>query len=263
MKNQGYFIAAINEKYCELSKSVLIPSIRKFDREREITVLTDLPSQYNNIPNVKTIEYNHDLLFKELGLSRKPLDNYERYGAIPRLSSFVLSEYDETFIMDVDMVFLKDPAILWEDFSKMKKDIVTCGISDKNNNAPTSWHWGKIKDVQDSVNFPVPQIGGGFFYSNKNNKDLLEFSKKYWDSPSEYGIRSQFRGAVPCEVFIAMYMGNKGIRPVEFFPYIYLCDNDNIDEEISSISKIKDNYNLLHFIGHTNPSIEKMRKFLD
>lgn len=139
----------------------------------------------NDLPlSVITSENDIDLIDKDLfdkiiiynfnhPFYNEPLNNFEHYCLIPRLLFDQYLPYDETIIVDTDMLCQYNPSHIWNIVKDIDQAVVMYGLCENYS----SWHWGCINDIQDFVQKTVYPSSGGFFYINKNHKDFNSYFK--------------------------------------------------------------------------------------
>lgn len=218
---QGYFLLANGEKYIQMMLEHTIPSIRRIDPCRPISVFTTTPELLSRVEGIdKVVLYEPEKEFQHLGISFEKADDYDRWGTIPRFLQLTRSPYEETLSLDCDLVCLPGSEArleeLWKAFSSSGKNMLTLGVSDTENRGPATWHWGLLHEVCEKTGVNIPQIGGQcVFY--RRCPDFLDKIMPYFKSYDSYGIKPWLRGwnSTPSEeIFFALYMGMNGWRPL-------------------------------------------------
>lgn len=206
---QGYIFIANGEKYANMLKTYTIPSIRHFDKTRPISVLTSTPEFFDS--SVHIILYDPEEQRKKYAHLQQ--SEYFILGTIPKLVIFDLSPYDETLYLDADVINMKDIEPFWTECSASDKQIIIAGESDANNRAPSHWHWNSINTVMQRTGLNIPRINGGVHYWRRIT-DFMSVIEPYLMNPLKYSIKPLFRGGFVDEIFISIYLGIKGIRPI-------------------------------------------------
>jgi hypothetical protein len=217
-KNQGYFLLANGEKYVRMMLEHTIPSIRRVDPYRPISVFTNTPELVTGVDHV--IRYDPEKEFRRLGLPLDMNNEYDVWGTIPRFLMLTRSPYEETLSLDCDLVCIpgKEARLeeLWATCTSSGQNMVALGESDDQNRGPSSWHWGHLHEVCEKTGVNIPQIGGQCVYYRRCH-DFLDKILPYFRTYESYGIKPWLRtwNSTPSEeIFFALYMGLKGTRPL-------------------------------------------------
>ena len=220
-KSQGYLLLANGQKYIRMMLEHTIPSIRRVDPYRPISVFTNTPELLSGVEGIDHIvRYEPEKEFQKLGLSFETADEYDRWGTIPRFLELTRSPYEETMSIDCDLVCLPGREArleeLWNACSSSDQNMVALGESNERNQGPASWHWGHLHEVCEKTGVNIPQIGGQcVFY--RRCPDFLDKIMPYFRTYGSYGIKPWLRGwkSTPSEeIFFALYMGLNGWRPM-------------------------------------------------
>jgi len=206
---QGYFLIANGKVYSDMTIKYTIPNIRFFDKLRPITILTNTPELFD-AKKFNIIHYNPERV--KANLQHLNCSDFFLLGTIPKLIMFDLTPYDETVYFDSDALSMKPIEEFWTFSKNTKKQFVIAGGSDEKNNAPSDWHWNTIDEVIAKCKNPIPRNNGGVIYWKKSN-DFWNTIEPYIMDPEKYAIKPWFRGSLPDEIFISIYLGIKGIRP--------------------------------------------------
>lgn len=251
---QGYFLVACGKAYCDIVIENCIYSIRYFDKHRPICILTDMPDYFEGkVDNVSFMTYDiadYEHLFKHI--KRQTNNPYEIYGLYPKLLMFQLTPFQETMFLDSDVMAIHDIHKFWDVAVENGSPIVITGqIIPGTNRGPPTWHWNNLDGVINACGFEIPQVSSGVVYW-KNKIPLVETILPYYENYNRYNIKDWFRGSIPDEILIAIYMGKNRIKPVSEQLY-QICGSDyyenatqiffhNFGKEQSMYNKYKQRY---------------------
>jgi hypothetical protein len=243
--SQGYFLLANGEKYIRMMTEHTIPSIRRIDPYRPISVFTSTPELVTGVDQV--IRYDPEEEYRRLGIPLDMSNGYDVWGTIPRFLMLTRSPYEETLSLDCDLVCLPGKQTRLEEFWKActssGQTMVALGQSDEQNRGPSSWHWGYLHEVCEKTGVNIPQIGGQCIYYRRCN-DFLDKILPYYRSFETYGIKPWLRDQSPSEeIFFALYLGLNRWRPmatsyIEHFDEYTKPMNDTVFAHVHSKDEV-------------------------
>lgn len=217
---QGYFLLANGEKYIRMLLDYTLPSIRKIDPHRPISIFTSTPELFSEVEGLDhIIQYDPEKEYEQLGIPLDMNNRYDVWGLIPRFLQLSRSPYDETLSLDCDLVCLPNTSRLeqfWEACTSSGQNMVAIGESNEANRGPSTWHWGHLDEVIEKTGVNIPQIGGQCVYYRKC-PDFLQTILPYYKTFEAYGIKPWLTGYSTSpseEIFYALYMGLKSWRPI-------------------------------------------------
>ena len=107
---------------------------------------------------------------------------------------------------------------MWDTFNSNNRHIGITGVCNEYNSGPESWHWGHLREVEKACEFKIPQVSGGIVYFDKTNlSDYNDIVDYYIINYDKYNIKRWFNyNSFDDEIFYAIYMGIKGIKPYNF-----------------------------------------------
>jgi len=235
--NQGYFLLANGEKYVRMMMEYTIPSIRKVDPYRPISVFTNTPELVSGVDQI--ILYDPESEYKKLNIPLDMNNSYDVWGTIPRFLMLTRSPYEETLSLDCDLVCIKSLSEFWNTCHASHQGMIAMGESDEQNRGPSSWHWGRLHEVCEKTGVNIPQIGGQCVYYRKCH-DFIHKILPYYRTFQTYGIQPWFRDKSPSEeIFFALYMGLNTWRPmstkyIEHFTHYKKPLNDTLFVHVES-----------------------------
>jgi hypothetical protein len=235
--NQGYFLLANGEKYVRMMMEYTIPSIRKVDPYRPISVFTNTPELVSGVDQI--ILYDPESEYKKLNIPLDMNNSYDVWGTIPRFLMLTHSPYEETLSLDCDLVCIKSLSEFWNTCHASHQGMIAMGESDEQNRGPSSWHWGRLHEVCEKTGVNIPQIGGQCVYYRKCH-DFIHKILPYYRTFQTYGIQPWFRDKSPSEeIFFALYMGLNTWRPmstkyIEHFTHYKKPLNDTLFVHVES-----------------------------
>lgn len=231
--NRGYLLLTFGQYYVEEAIN-LVKMIRKTGDTLPVSVVCNNEDVMNleksNLFDIITVhEFTHPLYTEDC------ITSFEKYCLIPRLLFNTFLVYDETIIVDTDMLCQYNPAHIWDIVKSIDQPVVMTGI-----NYSPDWHFGYNHLVSNHLGKNVPESHGGFFYINKHHKDLNRFFElaidvyKKYDS---YQLKRMFRGGRVDEPIFAIVNALLDYEVMEFgeMPIITF----NYDESIEIPSKLQ------------------------
>lgn len=208
---QGYFFIAIGKQYIDECVA-LAKTIRKCGDNRPISLLIDPKDEYY----AKSKEIFHKYVyFQPSGeIWNECKTGFEKFCLYPRLHLNDYLIYDETIIVDSDVLCQFSTNKLWQYLSGQEKCIVMLGRKVDHN-----WHWGHIDNVIKRFGRHVSHVHGGFFYLRKNSEYLGKFfsmAKFFFWSYDDFDCRRAFRGGKVDEILFALTHSFFNMMPLEF-----------------------------------------------
>jgi hypothetical protein len=229
--DEGYCLISMGyELYYKLCRKMIL-NIRKYDTKRPICVFydnDDLLKQHiksiNDIDQslIYTVPFDSTDTMRNLKIeicNFDILNEWTRYGLIPKLFHPLQSPFKSSIFLDVDMIINNDFQIFWNYLNNCTTNFLFAGLSDKKNRSPPSWHWGSIYNVINSSGLNIPQLSTTIFvYKNLRDNELekkffTKLIKTILSKCSEWRVRSLFRESIPDEIVYACYCGFLNIRP--------------------------------------------------
>ena len=210
--SKGYMLLAFGEKYC-VEAINLSKTIRKTGDVLPISIVcnesdVNLLQESNLFDNIIIHEFDHELYETECNTS------FERFCLIPRLLFNTFLVYDETIIIDTDMLCQYNPSHVWNNVGSLDQAVVMTG-----QNISPNWHFGFNHEVSKNLGKNVPESHGGFFYINKNHKDInkfFELSIDVYKNYDSYKLRRMFRGGRVDEPIFAVVNAMMDYKVMEF-----------------------------------------------
>lgn len=223
---EGYLLCVFgdNDMYYKLSIR-MIHNIRKFDKERSICILTDKIDRYD-WPEEKIILREFDL-GKHIHPNITINNDWNRYGFYPKLFQSLYTPFECTMYMDVDMIFYQDFTFIWNEYHKGNQIILVPGKCDENNRSPEDWHWGKINEVMDKIQIPLPQVSSTILVYKNTFAELLENKIQYiLDNINNWNVQSQFREGIPDEIIYSILIGLSSLKINQYVQEWIVYDSD-------------------------------------
>jgi len=217
--NQGYFYLCLGKYYIEESCN-LVDTIKIHDKIRKHGALVnkedyDFALSTGRFDVIIINDYSNELYKFEK-------TSFEKYCLIPRLLFPTFLPFEESIVIDSDVLCIWSMEDVWRIFSNFGQDICMCGyVKD------SSWHWGTIDNVSASYGKTIPHTHGGIFYIRKTEKckqffkDCIQFFHDY----DKYGFLKKFRGGRVDEPIFAISMAKNNMIPVDFVDYRIMTFN--------------------------------------
>ena len=210
--SKGYMFLAFGEKYC-VEAINLSKTIRNTGDELPISIVcttsdVKLLEQSNLFDNIIIHTFDNELYQKDCNT------NFEKFCLIPRLLFNTFLVYDETIIVDTDMLCQYNPSHVWDTVSSIDQAVVMTG-----QNISPDWHFGFNHEVSKNLGKNVPESHGGFFYIKKHHKDIDTFFKTAIDvykNYDKYKLKRMFRGGRVDEPIFAIVNALLDYKVMEF-----------------------------------------------
>lgn len=225
--SKGYMFLAFGKKYC-IEAINLSKTIRKTGDNLPISIVCeesdiDLLQQSDLFDNIIVHEFDHELYQIDCNT------HFEKFCLIPRLLFNTFLVYDETIIVDTDMLCQYNPSNVWDLVSSIDQAVVMTG-----QNISPEWHFGFNHEVSKNLGKNVPESHGGFFYINKLHKDIdkfFELSIEVYQKYDSYKLRRLFRGGRVDEPIFAVVNAIMDYKVMEFGeePIITFNYDDSIE----------------------------------
>lgn len=229
--SRGYLFLAFGDYYVEELIS-LVKMIRKTNDTLPASVVCteyDVSKLHesNLFDKIIIHTFEHELYNDEYCKT-----SFEKYCLIPRLlfNNFLI--YDETIITDTDMLCQYNPSHIWDIVSSIDQAVVMTGI-----NYSPEWHFGFNYEVSNNLGKNVPESHGGFFYINKNHKDLnrfFELAIQVYKKYDDYKLKRMFRGGRVDEPVFAIVNAMMDYKVMEFGEEPIITFNYHEDIELPS-----------------------------
>ena len=143
----------------------MIENIRQYDSQRPICIFYDnneYKNQYlSHFSNTQFKLFNSEEIIKLYNFEccEVNIENtWNKYGLIPKLFQVVLSPFEKTIFLDVDMIIRTDVQMFWSYLDKCQYNFLIPGLCDENNRSPYDWHWYGINNVMHLAGFNIPQL---------------------------------------------------------------------------------------------------------
>jgi hypothetical protein len=227
--SEGYMLCAFGaDNYMKMANR-LIKNIRVYDKHRPIIILTnDIPRLVPFIEDPSGVSVGQFQLEEHMYPSMDPQNEWNKFGLYPKLYSPLYSPFNTTMFIDVDMVFHKDFTFLWSGYSKDPSILSICGLSDVNNRAPPSWHWGYINTIMHYSGLNLPQTSSTLMmYKEPFQQILLEKLPMIFEREKAWQLQRKYRDSLPDEIFFSILMAQCGIKPNEFM-YHWVFNEENV-----------------------------------
>jgi hypothetical protein len=236
--SQGYLFIALGKRYIE-ECFLLSNTIRKTGDNRPISLLVyeediDFANKFNTFDQY--VKFNpQDNLWKECATG------FEKFCLYPRLYFPDYLIYDETIIVDSDVLCQYNPEHVWEHMTNQNLPVRMLGRKNDPN-----WHWGHINKVSQAYGKHVPHVHGGFFYIRKDafTNDFFNYTKEVFYKYDEFNCLRAFRGGRVDEIIFAICHANFNLMPLEFDEYPVMTFNYEPNEEIPSKKQTEGGQNI-------------------
>jgi hypothetical protein len=208
--SQGYLFIALGKRYID-ECVLLVNTIRRQGDNRPVSLLIHSDDL---IYADKCGIFDKFIHFSPQGdIWKECVTGFEKFCLYPRLHLNDYLVYDETIIVDSDVLCQAPTNNLWKYLSEQSMPVIMLG----RHNDP-NWHWGYIEEVSQAFGRHVPHVHGGFFYLRKqlNLGKFFSIAKMMFYSYDDYRCRRAFRGGRVDEIIFALTHSFLSIMPIEF-----------------------------------------------
>lgn len=236
--DQGYFFITLGKYHIDESL-FLIDTIRKNGDKHPISLLINREDEeYARSKGIfdKFVYFEpKDDLWKECNT------NFEKYCLYPRVNFEKYLPYNETIIVDTDVLCQYNTDSLWNFLTQQDKSVVMLGRKNDLN-----WHWGTISEVSQAYGKTVHHTHGGFFYLRKSDflKDFFSYSREVFYKYDEYNCKRFFRGGRVDEIIFAITHSHFDMFPLEFDSFPVMTFNYGSEIKIPSKLQTEGNQNI-------------------
>lgn len=260
---QGYLLLAIGKKYID-ECILLVETIRKQKDNRPVSiVINDNDREYAEKCGIFDKIINFVIFDQELW--NECYTGFEKFCLYPRLFLHKYICYDETIVIDSDVLCQYSPESIWRYLHLLPQPIVQLG----HINDP-SWHWGTINEVSEAFGKNVPHVHGGFFFIRRDPwiNEYFGFAREMFMKYDEYKCKRWYQNGRVDEILFALAHAHFNINPIDFYDIPIMTFNIIDDMEFPTKlqteghGKLMDNYiPFIHMFaykpGHTMYKIMK------
>lgn len=263
--SRGYLFYAIGDYWLDEAIN-LSKSIRKFGNDNypiSLVVKEDGIERANNTELFDKLI----ILNEESELFTKTKLNHEKYGVIASFFMFDIAPYDETMIIDTDVLCTYDTKIAWEKLTSKDQCFTPVG-----RNVSPDWHFGHNKELVQSLGFNIPETHNGCQMIKPNHSDVPKFVEHLlysWDNYDKLGFQRKFRGGACQEINFGYASGKMNYEVIEFSEEPVMTFNIGLDTKIPTRiqtldnSELYDNIPFIHmFKPHRNTYLELVKRLL-
>jgi hypothetical protein len=264
--SRGYLFYAIGDYWLDEAIN-LSKSIRKYGNDK---YPISLVIKDDGIRKAKETNLFDKLIIldEESQMFTKTKLNHEKYGVIASFFMFDIAPYDETMIIDTDVLCLADTKIAWEKLTSKDQCFTPVG-----RNISPDWHFGHNKELSKSLGFNIPETHNGCQVIKPHHSDVPKFIENLlysWDNYDKLGFQRKFRGGACQEINFGYASGKMNYEVIEFGEEPIMTFNIGIDwkipTKIQTAEKNKvmyDNIPFIHmFKPHRNTYLELVKKLL-
>ena len=234
MARQGYMLIALGVQYIDECVFLINTLRHQGDKRPMSLIIFEKDKAYCESLGLfdQCILFDPSILTHD-SIWSKCTTSFEKYCLFPRLFLNTYLVYDETIVIDSDVLCQSNPDPVWTRMSlSSNPPIVTIG----NKNNP-DWHWGYIGHISKIMGKTVSETHGGFFYLRRGDPMLDVFFKTCIDVFFNYeqlGCQLKFRGGKTDEVIFAIANAKHNIDPIEFSEFPIMTFNYTPDMRIPS-----------------------------
>jgi hypothetical protein len=224
---EGYFFIGLGTRYIEECYNLAL-TIKKQKDYRPIAIMVnEADLDFAKSKNVFDIFINFKIFDDNI---RCLCHNYfEKNCLYPRLYLPEYTPFDETIIVDSDVLCQYSPNKIWNYVKNKNFPVQMVGYKDD-----PSWQSGNIHKVSEAFGKHVPCVHGGFFYINKKDdktKDFFDYVKNLIFRYDEFKCPRGYPNFMVDEILFAITHAHFEISPIEFdeFPIMTFNYDDKIE----------------------------------
>jgi hypothetical protein len=226
---KGYLFLALGKFYIDEVYNLVLTINKHNDNKPKSIVVLKEDLEYANSLNV----FDRVLEFQISELYNICTTEFEKYGSCPKLKIKDYLIYDETIVLDSDVLCICNTESLWDWLSTQSKDIVMLGFE-----SDPEWHWGNWGKVCESNGFEMPHTHSGFFYLRKNSNLIEPFFRYATEAFLTYEklhFLKWFRGGKAEEPCFAYAHAKINLKPVDYREFPVMTFNLTKDQTIPTM----------------------------
>lgn len=263
--SRGYLFYAIGDYWLDEAIN-LSKSIRKFGNDKypiSLVVKEDCiqRAEETNLFDKLIILDESDKLFSKVSL------NHEKYGIVASFFMFDIAPYDETMIIDTDVLCLADTKTAWDKLTSKDQAFTPVG-----RNVSPDWHFGHNRKLTEDLGFNIPETHNGCQVIKPNHSDVPKFVEHLlysWNNYDKLGFQRKFRGGACQEINFGYASGKMNYKVVEFEVDPVMTFNIGLDTKLPTRIQTLNNsemYGDIPFIHmfkpHRNTYLELVKRLL-
>ena len=263
--NRGYLFYAIGDYWLDEAIN-LSKSIRKYGNDSYPISLV-VNEEGIDKANETNLFDKLIILNEESELFTKTKLNHEKYGVIASFFMFDIAPYDETMIIDTDVLCLSDTKIAWEKLTSKDQCFTPVG-----RNVSPDWHFGYNRKLTQDLGFNIPETHNGCQVVKPQHADVPKFIENLlysWDNYDKLGFQRKFRGGACQEINFGYASGKMNYEVIEFDVDPIMTFNIDLDTKLPtriqtlSNTEMYDDIPFIHmFKPHRNTYLELVNKLL-
>lgn len=208
--SRGYLFLALGKRYIDEVYNLVKTIDINGDTNPKSIVCFKEDGEYAKSLNV----FDRIIEFKTCELFNECQNSFEKYCLYPRLNFKNYLVYDETIVLDSDMLCTYQTNSVWDWLSNQSRDIGMLGY-----NFDPKWHWNNWFNICQLNGFKMPHTHGGFFYFRKDS-DILDsffsYAKEAFLNYDKLHFLKLYRGGRVDEPCFAYAHAKVNLLPIEF-----------------------------------------------
>lgn len=227
---EGYMFCCFGKDLYFKLANRLVNSIRRFDKQRPICILTDneikLAEHLTDITKCRVMHFDLDkFIHPHIDIK----NDWHRYGFYPKIFQSFYSPFEHTMSFDCDVIFHKDFTFLWDIYYTSNMDFIIPGLSDENNKSPSDWHWRSVDQVIQKIGINIPQTLSSLMIYNKKLSGMIRKNIGIiFHNIEKWGCKPFFNDGYPDEIVYSIICGIENIRPHQEL-FTLWCTIDIVD----------------------------------
>jgi hypothetical protein len=226
--SRGYLFYAIGDYWLDEAIN-LSKSIRKFGNDNYPISLVIKEASIKKAQDIDLFD-NLIILNEQNELFKSTDLNHEKYGIIASFFMFDIAPYDETMIIDTDVLCTSDTKIAWEKLTSKEQCFTSIGKT-----ISPEWHFGHNQKLCESLGFNIPETHNGCQVIKPKHKDVPKFVEHLlisWNNYDKLGFKRKFRGGACQEINFGYASGKMNYEVIEFSEEPIMTFNIGLDTKL-------------------------------
>lgn len=260
--SRGYLFYAIGDYFLDEAIN-LAKSIKKYGQDDYPISLVLHEDGINKAD--KTDLFDKLFIFDETGeIFNDVTLPHEKYCILSSFDVVKYSPYDETMIIDTDVLCTSSTKVAWNVMTSLDQAFNVVG----RNKSP-DWHFGYNHQLIKKHGYNFPETHGGCILLKKNHKDVDKFIDLLiyaWNNYSKLGFKTRFRGGKSQEIHFSYAFANLNYKVIEFSEHPVMTFNYPRNIELpnkkQTIENNKELYDYIPFVHMFKPHRETYLKLV-
>lgn len=211
--SEGFLSIALGKPYID-ECSYLVRTLRKQGNTQPFSVI--IKEEDKSYAEEKKL-FDKFIMFDDSdGLLSKCNTDFERYCLYPKLTLYKNLPYDETIVLDTDVLCQSNPNKVWDYFRDKNCPLVFLG----RYHSPFNYN-RSLRSMISKYGKHIPYVHTGIFYVKKDGflDDFFTYCKYVFDNYEEFGCVTWGERGKNDEPIVAIAHSHFNMTPIEFNKY--------------------------------------------